>query len=165
VTVPPPADANDDELTAARERVAALLEWATHVQLDVVVVSTPDRRRLAARSDAGAVAARHGRRPLLVEAVTAAQDLVRRAFATGGFTGTWAVTDWSISVANGADRVAASAALEEAAVAMVVLDVAEPETTDVLQSTWDNLVSLRGIARPGDLARLTEAVKRHVASD
>ncbi len=75
------------------------------------------------------------------------------------------MTDWSISVANGADRVAASAALEEAAVAMAVLDVADPETTDVLQSTWDNLVSLRGIARPGDLARLTEAVKRHVATD
>ncbi len=75
------------------------------------------------------------------------------------------MTDWSISVANGADRVAASAALEEAAVAMVVLDVADPETTDVLQSTWDNLVSLRGIARPGDLARLTEAVTRRVASD
>ena len=48
---------------------------------------------------------------------------------------------------------------------MVVLDVADPGTTDVLQSTWDNLVSLRGIAKPGDLARLTEAVTRRVASD
>jgi hypothetical protein len=165
VTDPAPAGGNDAELMAARERTAALLDWATHVQLDVVVVSAPDRTRLAARADAVAVAARHGRRPLLVEAVTAARDLVRRAFAAGGYSGTWAVTDWSISVANGADRVAASAALEEAAVAMVVLDVADPETTDVLQSTWANLVELRGIERPGDLARLTEAAKRRWTRD
>jgi hypothetical protein len=160
-----PAAAADAQLAAARERVAALLAWATHVQLDVVVVSPPDRTRFAARADAVAVAARHGRRPLLVEAVTAARDLVGRAFAAGGFTGTWAVTDWSISVTNGRDRAAAAAALEEAAVAMVVLDIADHATTDVLQATWDNLVSLRGIARPGDLARLTEAVTRRSPRD
>ena len=156
----------DPAIRDARERLDALFDWATRVQLDVVVVAEPDQTRLAARDIAVQVAAQHGRTQLLVESVEAARDLVTRAFASSGYSGTWAVTDWSISVASSTDRVAAAAALEEAAVAMVVLDIADPETVEVLEATWDHLVSMRGLARPGDLSRLIErATRRGPAPD
>ncbi len=154
------------EIREARERIAALFDWASRVQLDVVVVAPPDRTRLIARGVAVRIAAEHGRTRLLVDAVTAAREMVMRTFARSGYSGTWAVTDWSISVATGADRVAAAAALEEAAVAMVVLDIADDETVEILQATWSHLVSLRGIARPGDLSRLIAgATRRRPPSD
>lgn len=154
------SDADRPEISEARARIAALFDWASRVQLDVVVVAPPDPTRLTARKVAVDIAAQHGRTKLLTEAVAAAREMVMRAFARSGYSGTWAVTDWSISVATSADRMAAAAALEEAAVAMVVLDIADDETVDVLQATWSHLVSLRGIARPGDLSRLIEGVTR-----
>jgi len=49
---------------------------------------------------------------------------------------------------------------------MVVLDIADPETVEVLEATWDHLVSMRGLARPGDLSRLIErATRRGPAPD
>jgi hypothetical protein len=144
---------------AARDRVAALLEWATHIPLDVATVALPDAERLAARERAVGVAKLHHRQRLLVEAVAAARETVLRSFAAGGFSGTWAATDWSISVASGTDRVAAAAALEEAAVAMILQDIADAETVEVLAATWDNLVRLRGVPVPGALSQLTAAFR------
>jgi hypothetical protein len=60
----------------------------------------------------------------------------------------------SVSVVNASDRVAAAAALEEAAMAEVVEDLVDDDTLDELRSTWDGLASLRGIPSPGALSSL-----------
>ncbi len=109
--------------SAARARVDDLLERMSRVDLQVVVVAPPDAQRVAARDRARAAAKVAGRTILFDEAVTAARETTLRAFARGGFSGTWAANDWSISIATASDRVAAAAAFEEAAMAAVVEDL------------------------------------------
>lgn len=87
-------------------------------------------------------------------ATAAARDLSMRAFARGGFSGTWAATDMAASVVRSADRVAAASAFEEAALAAVAEDVIDPETHEILQATADRLVDLTGIPSPGALSSL-----------
>jgi hypothetical protein len=145
----------DPGTEAARERVAALLERFTHVELQVVVVAPPDAERRAARDRARSAAIVAGRAKLLEEAVAAAHDATVRSFARGGFSGTWAATDMAVSVVRATDRVAAGAALEEAVTAAVAEDVVDEETRDVLTSTWDELIRLRGIPSPGSLSAFT----------
>src|SRR5688572_25778624 len=143
---------SDLGLDAARARVAALLEDAARVNLGVVVVAPPDVTRLDARDRAMSAAIAAGRGGLLEEAASAARDTVLNAFAGAGFSGTWAVTEMSMSVASAIDRVAAVAAFEEATIAAVVEDLVDEDTVDVLRSTWDELVSASAIPSPGSLA-------------
>lgn len=143
-----------DPTSTARDRVADLLERLARINLQVVVVAPPDTARQAARDRAREVAADAGRSALLDEAVAAARDVTLRAFARGGFTGTWAATETSMSVATAADRVAAAAAFEEAAMAAVVEDRLDPETIDLLRATADELDQAGGLPTPGSLASL-----------
>jgi hypothetical protein len=143
------------EIAAARERVAALLERLRRINLQVVVVAPPDATRLAARDRARAAAFAAGRAELFDEAAAAARDGVLRAFASGGFSGTWAVTDWSISVANADDRAAAAAAFEEAAMAAVVEDLVDEDTLEDLLATTSELERSTGMPSPGALSALT----------
>jgi hypothetical protein len=113
---------------------------------------------MAARDRARSAASVAGRGPLLREAVAAARDATIRAFARGGFSGTWAATDMAVSVVRAEDRVAAASALEEATMAEVVDDLVDEDTLDVLRSTLDELVSLRGIPSPGSLATFAAPV-------
>jgi hypothetical protein len=140
---------------AARRRVEAVLERLRHVNLQVVVVAAPDAARLAARERAGAAAAAAGRAALLIEAAAAAREGTLRAFAAGGFSGTWAATEMSASVANASDRVAAAAAFEEAAMAAVVEDLVDGETLEQLQATANELDRSTGLPAPGSLAGIT----------
>jgi hypothetical protein len=139
---------------AARDRVANLLERFTRVGLQVVVVSPPDATRLAARDLARAAAKNAGRGALLDEAAAAARETTIRSFARAGFSGTWAATDMSVSVASAGDRVAAAAALEEAAMAAVVEDLVDDETLDVLQASANELVRSSALPPPGSLSAL-----------
>jgi hypothetical protein len=143
---------NDPATVAARARVAVLLERARRIQLQVVVVAPPDEARLAARDRARAAAIAAGRGRLLDDAIAAARDQTLRAFARSAFSGTWAFTDWSMSVARADDRVAAASALEEAAMAEVVEDLADPETLDILRSTSEELASMAEVPTPGSIA-------------
>ena len=114
-------------------RVAALFEDAARVNLGVVVVAPPDATRESARDAATTAATVAGRGALLREATAAAREIVLKAFANAGFSGTWAVTEMSMSVATAADRVAAVAAFEEATVAAVAEDLVDADTLDVLR--------------------------------
>lgn len=146
------ADPIDPAAAAARDRVRSLLERFTRVELQVVVVASPDATRIAARDRARTAAIVAGRGPLLNEAVALAREATIRAFAQGGFSGTWAATDMAVSVVRASDRVAAASAVEEAMIAAVVEDLVDDDTLEVLRSTWNELVSLRGIPSPGSLS-------------
>jgi len=144
----------DPGADAARARVAALLEQMTRVELQVIVVSPPDETRLAAEDRARDAALLAGRDALLRDADRAAREATIRLFARGGYSGTWALADWSISVASADDRAAAAAAYGEAAMAAVVEDLVDDETLQILRSTSTELARLTGVPRPGSLSLL-----------
>jgi len=142
----------DNGTEAARARVADLLDALTRVDLQVVVVAAPDATRRAARDTAHAAALDAGRADLLDEATEAAREVSFRSFSRSGYSGTWAVTDMAVSVTRAEDRVAAAAAFEEAAMAAVVEDLVDEETTDILRSTSAGLVDMTGTPTPGSLS-------------
>ncbi len=141
-----------DPVVAARARVDDLFERLTRVNLQVVVVARPDATRLAAQARARAAAVAAGRGGLFDEAAAAVREATIRAYSRGGFSGTWAANDWSISVATPADRVAAAAAFEEAAMAEVVEDVVDDDTLEILRASTDELIRSSGVPSPGSLS-------------
>lgn len=143
-----------DPALAARERVDALLTRFPRIDLQVMVVALPDATRLAARDRARAAAVAAGREDILDDAAAAARETTLRAFARAGFSGTWAATEMSMSVASANDRVAAAAAFEEAAMAEVVEDLVDEETVDALRATWNVLDRSTGMPTPGSLSAL-----------
>jgi len=145
----------DAEIAAASDRVEAVLDRLRRVDLQVVVVAPPDAERVAARDRARAVAAAAGRGPLFEEAAGAAREATLRAFARGGFSGTWAATEMSASIATAADRVAAAAAFEEAAMAAVVDDLLDDDALEVLHATSEELDRSTGLPPPGALSAIT----------
>ena len=147
-----PGATADPGAAAAEDRVQALLDRMTRIELQVVVVEPPDAERLAARDRARSAAIVAGRHGLLVEATAAARELTLRAYSRSGFSGTWAATDMAVSVVKSSDRVAAAAAFEEAMIAAVVEDLVDEGTLEVLRSTVDELVRLTGIPSPGSLS-------------
>jgi hypothetical protein len=144
-----------DPEDAARARVDDLLERLSRVNLQVLVLAPPDAVRRSAEARARTAAETAGRGALFEEAVSAARETVIRAFSRGGFSGTWAASDWSISVATPRDRLAAAAAFEEAAMAEVVEDLVDDDTLEVLRATADELVRSSGLPSPGSLSELT----------
>jgi hypothetical protein len=120
----------------------------------VVVVAPPDTTRESARNAATEAAIAAGRSELLREATTAAREIVLAGFANAGFSGTWAVSEMSMSVATAKDRVAAVAAFEEATVAAVAEDLVDSDTLDVLGATWDQISSSSAIPSPGALSSI-----------
>jgi hypothetical protein len=89
------------------------------------------------------------------EAASAARSIVLDSFARSGFSGTWAATEMSMSVAGPADRMAAAAAFEEAAMAAVVEDLdVDDETLDVLRVTSMELTGLGSLPMPGALSSI-----------
>jgi hypothetical protein len=146
---------DDPGAAEARGRLDATLDRLTRVGLQVVVVAPPDRERLTARDRARDAAIASGRGQLLDEATAAARNVAVRAFANAGFSGTWAATDWSVSVVSAEDRVAAAAAFEEAAIGAVVEDLVDDETLDVLRSTSNELAGMTAMPSPGSLSAIT----------
>ena len=134
--------------------MASVLERLMRVELQVVVVALPDATRRAARDRARAAAIVAGRLGLFDEATEAARESAIKAFAGGGFSGTWAATEMAMSVASARDRVGAVSAFEETAMAAVVEDLVDAETLDVLRSTIGRLDTMRGVPPPGSLAAL-----------
>jgi 1-deoxy-D-xylulose 5-phosphate reductoisomerase len=90
----------DPGMDAARARVDALFEQAARANLSVVVVTPPDETREAARDVATSAAIVAGRSKFLREATAAAREIVLTGFANAGFSGTWAVSEMSMSVAT-----------------------------------------------------------------
>ncbi len=154
ISQPGPARTESAGLAAARARVEALLDRLSRVDLQVVVVAPPDAVRRAARERARTACVLAGRVDLMDEATDAARELSLRAFARGGFSGTWAATDMAASVTRPSDRVAAASAFEEAALAAVADDLIDPDARRILQATAGRLVGLTGIPSPGALSSL-----------
>ena len=151
----PPLHAGSREGTAAaRKRVEAILDRLARIDLQLIVVAPPDAMRQAARERARTAAVRTGRAALLAEAVDAARETSVRAFARGGFSGTWAATDMGVSVMRASDRVAAAAAFEEAAIAEVVEDLVDEHTLEVLRASAEALLRLKGLPTPGSLSNI-----------
>jgi hypothetical protein len=153
-----PRDASSDPgAAAARARVAALFGDASRVNLGVVVVAPPDETRESARDAATDAAIVAGRNGLLREATAAAREIVLKSFASAGFSGTWATTEMSASVASAIDRVAAGMALEEATIAAVAEDLVDEDTLEILRLTWDELASSSAIPSPGALSSIASS--------
>ena len=131
-----------------------MFEHAARVNLSVVVVAPPDETRESARDAATDAAIVAGRSELLREATASAREIVLNGFANAGFSGTWAVSEMSMSVATAADRVAAVEAFEEATVAAIAEDLVDPETLDILGATWDQISSSSAIPSPGALSSI-----------
>jgi hypothetical protein len=143
---------SDPGLDAGRARVAALLDLLPMIDLQVVVVVMPDETRRAARAQAIEAAVAAGRGTLLDEATAAVREAVLEIFSRSGFSGTWALTDMAVSVTRAEDRVAAAAAFEEAAMAAIVEDLVDEDTTDILRSTTAGLFDMTGVPAPGSLS-------------
>lgn len=146
-----------DPADAARDRVANLLERLARVNLQVVVIAPPDGTHRSAQGRARAAALAAGRGELFDAAVTEARETVLRAFSRGGFNGTWAASDWSISVASPRDRLAAAAAFEEAAMAEVVEDLVDDDTLEILRAGTDELVRSSAVPSPGSLSSFSSS--------
>ena len=146
-----------DPAAVARARVDDLLERLARVNLQVVVISPPDALRRSAQARARTAAIAAGRGQLFDEATAAVRDAALRAYSRGGYSGTWAATDWSISVARPDDRIAAAAAFEEAAMAEVVEDLVDDDMLEILRASTDELVRSSGMPSPGSLSALTDA--------
>jgi hypothetical protein len=149
---------------AARERVAYVLGRLERVELGVIVVSLPDAVRLDARDRAREAAVSAGRSGLLDEATETARATAMRSFARAGFSGTWAATEMSASVASASDRVAAASAFEEAVTAAVVDDLVDEDTLAILRYAIDELARSNELPAPGSLTALTAGAGHGAAS-
>jgi hypothetical protein len=146
------------ELDAARERVDATLEQATHVDLSRVIVGRAGTDADNARRRAVEAAANAGRNGLIEEARRAAREWVLQAFAQRGYSGTWAATDYSMSVARPADRTAVAESLADAVTAAAVEDLVDDDIVGALRSRWDTLDMSSSIPEPGALNDLTRTI-------
>ena len=131
---------------------------AAHVQLTSLILGAADESVVRARRTATDVATMAGRRALLTEAWGEARGWVLQAFATRGYSGTWAATELSISVARPSDRTAVAEALADAVTADVVDDLVGPETAATLRANWALLARSAAIPEAGSLSNLTTSI-------
>ncbi len=146
--------ARDNGTAAARARVDLLRDRLERIDLQVVVVGLPDAVRRAARERAQDAARVAGRGALLDDTLNEERDATLRAFSRAAFSGTWAASEMAASVASARDRVAAVAALEDAAIAAVTEDLVDDDTLVILRATADHLAGLTGIPTPMALSAL-----------
>jgi hypothetical protein len=150
--------AGESSAQAARRRVERTMARAQHVDLTSLIVGLPGDTVDAAREKATDAAIMHGRRELLEEARHEATAWVLQAFATRGYSGTWAWTEMSMSVARPKDRAAVAETLADAVTADAVEDLVEPEIAETLRSTWSVLADSTAIPEAGSLSGLTSGL-------
>jgi hypothetical protein len=152
------AAAGDPGADAARARIATTLEAARRVELARLVVTPPGIDAEQARERASGAADGAGRSALVHEARDAAIAYVTRAYASQGFSGTWAMTEMALSVTRAADRVAIARALADAVTADAVEDLVDDETVDVLRHAWGSLGGSTALPDNGSIANLTSSL-------
>ena len=141
-------------IDAARERVGATLEAARHIELERLIVGRSSPEADAARRVALAAAADSGRSGLVSEAREAALDWATRSFSERAYSGTWALTEMSMSVTRPADRAAVAEALADTVTADAVADLVDAETLDALRARWDTIEHAGPIPEPGSLSNM-----------
>ena len=143
---------------AARDRVGATLEAARHIELERLIVGRSGREVDAARRVALTAGDEAGRSELVREAREAALDWASRSFSDRAYSGTWAVTEMSMSVTRAADRAAVAEALADAVTADAVEDVVDPGTLDALRARWATIETAGPIPEPGSLSAMTSGL-------
>lgn len=145
-------------IDAARGRVGATLEAARHIELERLVVGRSSQEADEAPRIALAAAATAHRSELVREARDAALQWVSRSFSERAYSGTWAVTEMSMSVTRPADRAAVGEALADAVTADAVEDLVGADTLDALRARWDTLGTAGPIPEPGSLSGVTSGL-------
>jgi hypothetical protein len=131
------------------ERVDAFLRRLGDLSVDDLTVlalapADPDEReRLLDRIDAAARAT--GRLDEIDEAADRAHDALVGAFAVRGLDPTWFGLNWGRSLGRSADRAVLLQAVEDAAMAAVVADVA-PEDAALLAEPFELVAGMVGAA-------------------
>ena len=92
------------------------------------------------------------------EARAGALDWSTRSFSEGAYSGTWALTEMSMSVTRPADRAAVAEALADAVTADAVEDLVDDATLDALRARWDTIATAGPIPEPGSLSALTSGL-------
>jgi hypothetical protein len=139
---------------AARDRVGATLEAARHIELDRLIVGRWSEDVDHARRVALDAAATAGRSELVREAREAAVEWASRSFSERAYSGTWAVTEMSMSVTRPADRAAVAEGLADAVTADAVEDLVDGETLDALRARWETIATAGPIPEPGSLSNM-----------
>lgn len=97
-----------------------------------------------------------GLRPLVDDSARDARELVIRAFASNQYQPTWAGLQWGRSLGSARDRSNLIAAVEDAVLAAVVADIADPDDVATLAGPFETLVAMRATypeqSLPGALA-------------
>lgn len=150
--------AGGDAAIDAARRVAATLEAARHIELERLIVGRSSQEADDARRVALAAAAAAGRSELVGEARAAALDWSTRSFSERAYSGTWALTEMSMSVTRPADRAAVAEALADAVTADAVEDLVDDATLDALRARWDTIATAGPIPEPGSLSALTSGL-------
>jgi hypothetical protein len=148
----------DAAIDAARRRVLATLEAARHIELERLIVGRSSPEADEARRRALAAAATTGRSDLVREARAAALEWASRSFSERAYSGTWAVTEMSMSVARPADRAAVAEALADAVTGDAVEDLVDDETVAALRARWDTIETAGPIPEPGSLSNITSGL-------
>ena len=131
---------------AARVRVDQFLAELDHVGIEdvglVSLAAADVAARGTARSIAVAAAGEAGLGPYLVETREKARAHVVRMYDRNAYQPTWAGLNWGRSLGTIEDRVAVAAAVEDAAIGTVAMDVAGADVSDELLEPMRLLISM-----------------------
>jgi len=147
--MPEPADRR---LAEARVRVEQFLAELDHVGVeDVGLVSLPAAdvaARASARSVAVTAAEDAGLGPYLARTREDARSRVVRMYDRNAYQPTWAGLNWGRSLGTVEDRVAVAAAVEDAAIGTVAMDVAPADVVEELLEPIRLLISMHPSETP-----------------
>lgn len=145
-------------IDVARRRVASTLEAARHFEVERLILGRSSQKVDDARRIALAAAETAGRSELVREARDAAGDWATRSFSERAYSGTWAVTEMSMSVTRPADRAAVAESLADAVTADAVEDVVDAKVLGALRARWDMIETAGPIPEPGSLSNMTSGL-------
>lgn len=91
-----------------------------------------DDERAELRRTVAAAARASGRSALVSEARASVREAVLARYSAGSLHQTWIEINWGLSQGTTADRVAIVDALQDAAAAVIVADLVDPEVTEAL---------------------------------
>ena len=131
---------------AARERLEDLFEQLDRLTPDELGRIGVDRMAPGERAgllhEVASAARRSGRSVLLQEARTLARETMLERFSSGGFNPTWVGLNWGVSQGTVEGRVGIIEAVEDAAAAAVVADIADPDVVEALSLDAGRVIGL-----------------------
>lgn len=135
-----------DPALAASERATRFLARLERIGVgdleSVSFASEAVDARAATRAAATRAATRAGLAPLVEETRAAARDFVQTAYTADMYQPTWFGLNWGRSSGSIPDRVAIFAAVDDAAIATVAMDVVRAALYDELHGPYDVIESM-----------------------